>query len=219
VSYLDILWAQSAHCPALVAKYGVQSVPFIGTLARAWQCVWVGGALDGTRGGGDASQLVTRVNNDDASLTPLLVFAEGTTTNGEYLLPFRTGAFIAGQPVQPVILRYHSALFSQGWETIPVWLHLFLSLSQWRSVLEVTYLPLYRPSEQERTSARLYADNVRRLMSERSVSALHPRKLKLSNATVREKRLFHQLIIKRIYSWRDPFESGIAVVPSGFSTK
>ena len=31
---------------------------------------------------------------------------QGTTTNGEYLLPFKTGAFLAGAPVQPVILKY-----------------------------------------------------------------------------------------------------------------
>ena len=31
---------------------------------------------------------------------------QGTTTNGRYLLPFRTGAFLAGVPVQPVIIKY-----------------------------------------------------------------------------------------------------------------
>jgi hypothetical protein len=31
---------------------------------------------------------------------------QGTTTNGEYLLPFKTGAFLAGLPVQPVVLKY-----------------------------------------------------------------------------------------------------------------
>ena len=37
---------------------------------------------------------------------PLLLFPEGTTTNGRYLLPFKTGAFLAGQPLQPVVIRY-----------------------------------------------------------------------------------------------------------------
>ena len=35
-----------------------------------------------------------------------VLWLQGTTTNGEYLLPFRTGAFLAGVPVQPVILKY-----------------------------------------------------------------------------------------------------------------
>lgn len=31
---------------------------------------------------------------------------QGTTTNGKWLLQFKTGAFLAGTPVQPVILKY-----------------------------------------------------------------------------------------------------------------
>lgn len=54
---------------------------------------------------------------------PLLIFlifnlAEGTTTNGDYLLPFRTGAFLARVPVQPVILRYPYTMFSPAWDSM-----------------------------------------------------------------------------------------------------
>ncbi len=35
-----------------------------------------------------------------------IFLVQGTTTNGRYLLPFRTGAFLAGVPVQPVIIKY-----------------------------------------------------------------------------------------------------------------
>jgi hypothetical protein len=31
---------------------------------------------------------------------------QGTTTNGRFLLPFKTGAFLAGVPLQPVIIKY-----------------------------------------------------------------------------------------------------------------
>lgn len=44
--------------------------------------------------------------------------AEGTTTNGDYLLPFRTGAFLARVPVQPVILRYPYTMFSPAWDSM-----------------------------------------------------------------------------------------------------
>lgn len=37
---------------------------------------------------------------------PMLLFPEGTTSSGARLLPFKTGAFLAGLPVQPVILKY-----------------------------------------------------------------------------------------------------------------
>ena len=48
----------------------------------------------------------------------LYIYPEGTTTNGFYLLPFKTGAFLAGTPIQPVILRYPYIHFSPAWETI-----------------------------------------------------------------------------------------------------
>lgn len=44
--------------------------------------------------------------------------AEGTTSNGDYLLPFKTGAFLAGTPILPVILKYNYSRFSPAWETI-----------------------------------------------------------------------------------------------------
>lgn len=44
--------------------------------------------------------------------------AEGTTTNGDYLLPFKTGAFLARAPVLPVILRYPYQRFSPAWDSI-----------------------------------------------------------------------------------------------------
>merc|ERR1712110_1089287 len=37
---------------------------------------------------------------------PLLVFPEGTTSNGKGLLEFRKGAFVAGKPIRPVLIKY-----------------------------------------------------------------------------------------------------------------
>lgn len=43
---------------------------------------------------------------------------EGTTTNGDYILPFKTGAFLAKAPVLPVILKYPYERFSPAWDSI-----------------------------------------------------------------------------------------------------
>lgn len=51
-------------------------------------------------------------------ITRFLFDAEGTTTNGDYLLPFKTGAFLPKAPVLPVILRYPYQRFSPAWDTI-----------------------------------------------------------------------------------------------------
>ena len=42
------------------------------------------------------------------------VLLQGTTTNGEYLLPFKSGAFLAGAPVQPVLIHYGKVCLPAG---------------------------------------------------------------------------------------------------------
>lgn len=46
-----------------------------------------------------------RVKNGE-NLNNLIIFAEGTTTNGSGLLPFKKGAFVAGGPVKMCALKY-----------------------------------------------------------------------------------------------------------------
>uniref|UniRef100_A0A7N0UPN6 Phospholipid/glycerol acyltransferase domain-containing protein n=1 Tax=Kalanchoe fedtschenkoi TaxID=63787 RepID=A0A7N0UPN6_KALFE len=54
--------------------------------------------------------------NKDAPM--MMLFPEGTTTNGDYLLPFKTGAFLSKTPVLPVILRYPYQRLSPAWDSI-----------------------------------------------------------------------------------------------------
>ena len=42
----------------------------------------------------------------NADVPPLVMAPEGVTTNGRALIRFHTGAFIALEPVLPVLLRY-----------------------------------------------------------------------------------------------------------------
>jgi lysophosphatidylcholine acyltransferase/lyso-PAF acetyltransferase len=59
----------------------------------------------------------------------LLLPGQGTTTNGVCLLPFKTGAFLAGAPVQPVILRYGENRISPAWDSIGALWHTVLLLA------------------------------------------------------------------------------------------
>jgi 1-acyl-sn-glycerol-3-phosphate acyltransferase len=95
---------------------------------------------------------------------PMLLFPEGTTTNGKYLLPFKTGAFLAGLPVKPAILRYETRHMSPAWESIPALRHIILMLCNPVHSVTCYELPVYVPSEDERKDPRLYADNVRKHM-------------------------------------------------------
>jgi hypothetical protein len=80
------------------------------------------------------------------------------------MLPFRTGAFLAGLPLRPVLLRYATRTVSPAWETIPAARHIFLLLCNPAHSVTCYELPVYVPTEEERSDPRLYADNVRRRM-------------------------------------------------------
>ena len=51
---------------------------------------------------------------------------QGTTTNGKMLLPFKSGAFLAGVPVQPCFIKYETNRVSPSWDSINALWHTFL---------------------------------------------------------------------------------------------
>ncbi|KAG6491327.1 hypothetical protein ZIOFF_052665 [Zingiber officinale] len=112
---------------------------------------------------------------------------KGTTTNGDYLLPFKSGAFLAKAPVFPVILKYPYGRFSPAWDSISGVRHVCLLLCQFVNHLEVIHLPVYYPSDQEKEDPKLYASNVRKLMTTEG-------NLTLSDIGLAEKRIYHAVL-------------------------
>ncbi|KAA3453620.1 lysophospholipid acyltransferase LPEAT1-like isoform X1 [Gossypium australe] len=108
---------------------------------------------------------------------------EGTTTNGDYLISFKTGAFLARAPVVPVILKYPYQRFSPAWESVTGVRHVVFLLCQFVNHMEVTWLPVYYPSQLEKDDPKLYANNVRRLMASEG-------NLILSDIGLAEKRIY-----------------------------
>ncbi|KAG8389965.1 hypothetical protein BUALT_Bualt01G0034300 [Buddleja alternifolia] len=68
-------------------------------------------------------------------------------------------AFLAKAPVLPFILRYPYSRFSPAWDSISGVRHAILLLCQFVNYIEVTQLPVYYPSEQEKENPKLYAGN------------------------------------------------------------
>ncbi|WIA44274.1 hypothetical protein OEZ86_007083 [Tetradesmus obliquus] len=64
--------------------------------------------VGGVSGAVKRRMLLTQ-QHPEQELRPMLLFPEGTTSNGRYLLPFKTGAFLAGVPVLPTIIHYHTS--------------------------------------------------------------------------------------------------------------
>lgn len=97
----------------------------------------------------------------------VLIFPEGTCTNRSCLITFKHGAFYPGVPVQPVCIRYPNKLdtVTWTWEGPGALKLLWMTLTQSHSSCEIEFLPVYRPSEEEKKNPKLYAQNVRQIMA------------------------------------------------------
>jgi len=105
LSYLDIVILASVRPVAFVSRHDVADWPVIGTLARLVGTIFI------NRGQKLASRkLIETVTSALHQGASVLVFPEGTSTDGQGLLPFKTALFEAavrsGAMVQPVLLRY-----------------------------------------------------------------------------------------------------------------
>ncbi|CAO2162289.1 unnamed protein product [Urochloa humidicola] len=186
VSYVDILYHMSASFPSFVAKESVSRLPLVGLISKCLGCIFVQRESKSSDAKGVSGAVTERVQEvcQDKNTPMMLLFPEGTTTNGDYLLPFKTGAFLASAPVQPVILRYPYRRFSPAWDSMEGACHVFLLLCQFVNYLEVVRLPVYYPSEQEKEDPKLYANNVRKLIAMEG-------NLILSNLGLADKRVYH----------------------------
>lgn len=115
--------------------------------------------------------------DETASWPQTILFPEGTVTNGKAIIKFKSGAFYPGVPVQPMLLRPRAVKDSSSpsgyrikgmdtltWTMYQNWSPLkcmWFTLCQFHSNFVVEYLPLYRPTQDERRDPKLYASNVR----------------------------------------------------------
>eukprot|EP00096_Caligus_rogercresseyi_P003272 TRINITY_DN1601_c0_g1_i1.p1 TRINITY_DN1601_c0_g1~~TRINITY_DN1601_c0_g1_i1.p1 ORF type:complete len:349 (+),score=119.01 TRINITY_DN1601_c0_g1_i1:260-1306(+) len=111
-----------------------------------------------------------RALDPDNDYTQVFLCPEGTNTNRKVLIKFKIGAFAPGVPVQPVLIRY------PGYERVDAitWTYhqshsyaysVWLLLARPFNTVEVEFLPVYKPSQEEKDSAELYAKNVQELMA------------------------------------------------------
>ncbi|MGM0564047.1 MAG: glycerol-3-phosphate acyltransferase [Pseudomonadota bacterium] len=104
ISWHDVFAIGQSIQPRFVAKAEVASWPLLGYYARK------AGTLFIKRGSQPAAQHVAHDMYDSLASESVLVFPEGTTSDGHSLLPFKKRLFVPamerGCPVQPVALYY-----------------------------------------------------------------------------------------------------------------
>lgn len=181
------------YAPAFVAKTHVYMIPGIGRIGAAQHAFYI------DRVGGSrfsvTDKIIERQRLVVQSMTPVppvCIFPEGTTTNGRHLLKFRTGAFVAGTPIAPVLIRYRYKWFSPTYETIKTPQYLYGILSQFANHVEYHRLPVYYPSEEEKADPSLYARNLHTMMTQKSEEAFGT-KLMPSRSNYVDKMEYHSI--------------------------
>ncbi|CAN9503762.1 unnamed protein product [Ophioblennius macclurei] len=164
-SYFDAIPVTNTMC-SIVTKLENRSIPLWGTLISFIRPVYVFRSDANSRR--KTVEEITRRAQSGGEWPQIMIFPEGTCTNRSGLILFKAGAFIPGLPVQPVILRYPNKLdtVTWTWKGPGVFKILWLTLCQPHNSLEIEYLPVYTPSDEEKINPSLFANNVRKIMAE-----------------------------------------------------
>ncbi|KYO34645.1 lysophosphatidylcholine acyltransferase 1 [Alligator mississippiensis] len=163
-SYFDAI-SVTMTMASIVMKAESKDIPVWGTLIKYCRPVFVSRSDQDSR-----RKTVEEIKRraQSGKWPQIIIFPEGTCTNRSCLITFKPGAFIPGVPVQPVVLRYPNKLdtITWTWQGPGAMEILWLTLCQFHNSVEIEFLPVYIPSEEERKNPSLYANNVRRVMAE-----------------------------------------------------
>ncbi|KZV34230.1 hypothetical protein F511_21715 [Dorcoceras hygrometricum] len=186
ISYVDILYHMSSSFPSFVAKRSVAELPLVGLISKCLGCVYVHRGLKPADFKGVSGIVNERIleAHQDMSAPQMMLFP------GYKARPRMDTTFLNSRPVHfgkapvlPVILRYPYQRLSPAWDSLSGMRHLIFLLCQFANYIEVTKLPVYHPSEQEKRDPKLYAENVRQLMALKG-------NLILSDVGLAEKRVY-----------------------------
>lgn len=157
-----IMWLLAASG---VSRAENAHIPIIGQCIKSFQNIYIQrNARGGSKSRGVAAAISARVA--DPRWPMVVVAPEGTCGDGRCVLRFRSGAFVPGAPVLPVVLQYESAHFNPAWTIVTEGAHFLRCLCQFRKKITVRVLPPYHPSDAEKADPFLYAANVRCLFAD-----------------------------------------------------
>jgi lysophosphatidylcholine acyltransferase/lyso-PAF acetyltransferase len=154
--------------PSAVSRKENGAIPGIGQLLKVTRGLMVDRMSPTSRADTlEAIKARGLIASKDERWPQVLIFPEGTTSNGKVVCSFKVGAFAPGLPVQPVAVKFPFRFFDPCWSIdgpgmVGAMLRMF---SQFYNRMEVTFLPVYHPSEAEKANPRLFAKNVRDLIA------------------------------------------------------
>ncbi|KAK8587945.1 hypothetical protein V6N13_086903 [Hibiscus sabdariffa] len=162
VSYIEPIFYFYEIFPTIVASESHDSIPIVGTIIRAMQVIYVN-RFSSTSRKNAVNEIKRRASCH--TFPRVLLFPEGTTTNGKFLISFQLGAFIAGHPIQPIIVRYPHVHFDQSWGLISLSKLMFRMFTQFHNFIEVEYLPIIMLSDHQKQNAVHFAERTSQAMA------------------------------------------------------
>lgn len=161
VSYIDPIFYFYEFFPTIVASDSHDSMPFVGTIIRAMQVIYVNRFTPSSR-----KHAISEIKRKAGCnrFPRVLLFPEGTTTNGRSLISFQLGAFIPGYAIQPVVVRYPHVHFDQSWGNISLAKLMFRMMTQFHNFMEIEFLPVVPPLENQKENAVRFAEKTAHAM-------------------------------------------------------
>ena len=146
VSWVDTLCMISILCPSFVAKEEVSHIPVVGFVAKALQALFVDRE---SRSDKDLimkkiQERCTLFKNCDG-LPQLLIFPEGTNTNGKSMLHFKRGAFNNYENLQVICLEYQQQPFNLMIDDLGIGTDILMALCWWKHHLTVHVFDVFNP--------------------------------------------------------------------------
>ena len=192
-TFIDVFIMYACKRFMFVGKKEVTKIPFGREIFRAGQTILVD-RTDKESSKRAKEAIRSRVTHkvEDGSNAPewptLVVFPEGTCTNGTALITFKKGPFIAGVPVQPITIKYHRTTVDPckvygGGPGIGILL--FRLLTSLNNTVTVNFLDVYQPSLEEKNDPLMFAENVRLIMA-------HSLKVQVTNHSYADVQLLLQ---------------------------
>ncbi|XP_024530599.1 lysophospholipid acyltransferase LPEAT2 [Selaginella moellendorffii] len=163
VTFVDPVYIFYKHLPVIVTAEENLNYPFMGTIISAMQPITIRRESQESR-----NKAAVEIRKRAKSLewkNSLMIFPEGTTTNGKAMVSFKSGAFSSSSPVQPMVVRYPHVHLDPSWvaDGPSAYALLFRLMTQFHNYMEIEYLPVMRPSKQE--NPRSFAERVRAEMA------------------------------------------------------
>ena len=110
--WVEIQYCMYKYAPGFISKIENYKIPFVGRIADYLDTLWLDRDCVKSREE-TAKQLKKRQQDfmDGKVLSPLIVFPEGTTSSGKYIIKLRKGTFDTLSPLKPILFKYNSPMF------------------------------------------------------------------------------------------------------------